>query len=95
MAVTLAKWTPKATTLSSTPGNCTRFDLPQWAKRVRLNCSVAAKYTFAGTDGAAIGADVISVPTTAMPHTFDLAGQPSIYVATGGVSSVVELLAMD
>lgn len=95
MAVTLTKWTPTATTLSATPGNCTRFDLPQWTKKVRMNCSVAAKYTFAGTDGAAIGTNVISVPTTAMPHTLEVAGQPSIYVATGGVSSSVELLAMD
>ncbi len=95
MAVTLAKWTPTATTLSATPGNCTRFDLPERTKRVRMNCAVAAKYTFAGTDGSAIGSNVISVPTTAMPHTFEIAGQPSIYVATGGVSSSVELLAMD
>ena len=95
MAVTLAKWTTKATTLSATPGVCTRFDLPQWTKKVRLNCSVAAKYTFAGTDNVAIGSDVISVPTTAMPHTLEVAGQPSIYIATGGVSSSVELLAMD
>lgn len=95
MAVTLAKWTAKATTLSATPGNCTRFDLPDHTKRVRLNCAVAAKYTFSGTDGSAIGSDVISVPTTAMPHTFEVSGQPSIYVATGGISSSVELLAMD
>lgn len=95
MAVTLANWTPTATTLSATPGNCTQFDLPERTRRVRLSSTVAAKYTFAGTDGAAIGANVISVPTGAMPHTFDVAGQPSIYVATSGVSSVVEILAMD
>ncbi len=95
MAVTLAHWTPTATTLSATPGNCTRFDLPAWTKQVRLGCTVAAKYTFAGTDGAAIGTNVISVPTSAMPHTFAIDGQPSIYVATSSVSSSVELLAMD
>ena len=94
MAVTLAAWTPTATTLSITPGVCTRFDFPDATKRVRVSCSVAAEYTFAGTDGTAIGANVISVPTGGMPHTLEVSGQPSLYVATGGVSSVVKLLAM-
>ena len=94
MAVTLAAWTPTATTLSITPGVCTRFDFPDATKRVRVSCSVAAEYTFAGTDGTAIGANVISVPTGGMPHTLEVSGQSSLYVATGGVSSVVKLLAM-
>lgn len=94
MAVTLAAWTPTATTLSVTPGTCTRCDLPDATKRIRISCSVAVDYTFAGTDGAAIGANVIGIPTGGMPHTLEVSGQPSLYVATGGVSSVVKLLAM-
>lgn len=95
MAATLTAWTPTATTLSVTPGTCTRHDLPSGAKKVRINSSSALKYTFAGTDNTAIGSNVISVPTTAMPHTLEIAGQPSVFIASTGVSAVVEALAMD
>jgi hypothetical protein len=95
MAASLSAWVVSATTLGATPGTATRFDLPAVVKRVRLSCASACQYSFAGTDGVALGVNAISVPTSAMPHTIEIAGQPSIYISSTGVSSSVQLLAMD
>lgn len=95
MAVTLAAWTTHATTLSSSPGTCTRFDLPERAVKVRISCTAVTRYSFAGTDGAAIGSNVISIPTSGMPHTLDVGGRAAIFIASATHNAVVELLAMD
>jgi carotenoid cleavage dioxygenase-like enzyme len=93
-AVTLSAWSAKATTLSASNGTAQQFILPARTQRLKISSTAAIQYSFSGTDGAAIGSDVISLPTSAMPHTMDLGGRDVIYIASSTNSAVVQLMAM-
>lgn len=98
----LGEW--QRVTLSATPGVLTRIDIPRGARRVWVQwVSSAGKLTHTGTDGAAIGSHFGTFPADSwVDARFECAGAYgrdvgsdgcSVYVASAGVSTVVELYA--
>ena len=107
MATTLAIEAPVRITLSATPGNLTRVDLPKGARVVWVQffdaagtTPAAGKLAKTGTDAAAIGTAFFTVGVgAAFPMSIPIgkAGTSeytSIYLASAIVSAIVEVWAV-
>ena len=76
----------KRAAMSGTAGNAVAVTLPDWCKRVSLfftdssGAAEAGKFSGTGTDGAAIGNDVMPVPSGAILQERIQGGHP-IYLA--------------
>ena len=98
-AVTLALDTVKVVTLSATPNTLQAVNLPLGCLTVLVGARAAnALVATTGADAAAIGSDYLTVASGVLaPIPCPMAGVVAarvIYIASPGVSTVIELLAV-
>lgn len=86
-------------TLSATPDQTQQVTLPTWARRVSIIPQGAAvKFAMSGTDGAALGADFLTIPDATSFYREVLAPLDrnvgrSVYVASATASAVFVVIA--
>ena len=103
MATTVSDSTGEVrVTLSATPGNSTKFNLPTWAVRVFIHndpsTTSVIKISSSGTDDGAIGSHYVRVQSDgnvsfAIRRSRNRYDSPSLYIASDTASTVVYLRA--